>query len=306
MNVSESVNLLMRRIEDEVAQRRAQMTAPSSIITNRGANSRVDDGAAALLREEPAIIPPDPVHLNLPACDRSSGKAPFRLKADASYHLNDFLPYDDVEFINAAYRAILEREVDEDGMHTYLGMLRAGASKAEILGRLRESPEGRQRQARFDGLSLSYLLDTISRWPIIGKLVGIVIAVWNLPNAQRNQRRISNDFALRLAQTDQRLEEVTRTVYEALETLERSQNRLSELTKTFAVRSGMEAMKYAITRTTAALESKSDRKELDGLALELGAAVNEVEKVKANLESKSDRAGFPSWGPLDFLSWVPP
>jgi SAM-dependent methyltransferase len=282
MNVPESVKLLMRRIEDEVVHRRAQMTAPKSIITSRVVDSTVDGGAAALPGAEFAIIRPDPVNLNLPMCDRSSAKAPFRLKTDASYHLNDFLPYDDVEFLNAAYQAILKREVDEDGMQTYLGMLRDGALKAEILGRLRDSPEGRQGRARVDGLSLSFVLDTISRWPIIGKFVGIVNAVRNLPNAQRDQRRISNHFAFRLTQTDQRIAEVTRTVYEALKTLEQSQNRLSELTQSFAVRSRLEAVQYSITRTTAALESKSDRGDLEKLALEFRAAVSAMEQVKAN------------------------
>jgi FkbM family methyltransferase len=146
------------------------------------------------------------------------------LEPDASYRLNDLLRYNDVEFINAAYQAMLNREADKDGMQTYLAMLRDGASKPEILGRLRDSPEGRLRRARVDGLSLPYVLDAISRWPIIGKFVGVLTAFWNLPDAQRTERRTLNDFASRLDGTDRGGAEATRTTCDALETLEQSQN----------------------------------------------------------------------------------
>lgn len=281
-NVGEAVNALMRGIEEEVARRRAQPATPRSVNTSRLADSTADSELAPFSWAEFAITPPDPVHLKLPAYAGSSGKAPFRPKTDGSYQLGDFLPYNDADFIDAAYQAVLKREADEDGMQTYLGMLRDGASKAEILGRLRGSREGRKLRVQVDGLSLSYALDAISRWPIIGKFVGIINAVWNLPNAQREQRRISNDFAFRLTQIDQRIADIATTVSNALEILEQSQNKLSDMTKSFAARSGLEAVQCSITRTAAALKSKPDRSELENLASGFRADLDEMEQSKAN------------------------
>ena len=285
MSVREShVDVLMQRIEAEVLYRRDQRTPANTAVSDRVVDSKIDEMAATLSAIKFAIVPPDAVHLNLPTLERIAIKAPFQRKTDGSYHLNDFLPYDDAAFVHAAFWAVLQREVDADGLKSYLAMLRDGASKVEILGRLRESPEGRLRRARIDGLSLAYGLDTISRWPVIGRFVGIVLAVLNLPNAQRNQRRFANDVTCRLAQTDDYIAEVGSTLQAALETLEKAQNTIFALIGTFAARSGVEAMQHSMTRTTAALyalqaasPNKIDREQLS----------HELRTIRAQIETKA-------------------
>ena len=90
------------------------------------------------------FVPPNPVRLELPDVPAATART-FNTNDDAVYHLKDFLPYEDIDFINAAYRAVLQRDADQGGMQCYLSMLRSGASKVEILGLISNSQEGRQR-----------------------------------------------------------------------------------------------------------------------------------------------------------------
>jgi SAM-dependent methyltransferase len=292
MNVRGSnVGLLMQSIQDEVARRRAQAVSDDASVANRVADSRIGDIAVGALGAGPEVIPPQTIHLNLTLPEHVPAGPPFRQNPDAVYRLNDFSAYDDVEFVDAAFRAILDREPDEDGLKTYLAMLRDGALKAELLGRLRRSPEGKRRRTRVDGLSLPFALDAISRWPIIGRLVGIAVAIWSLPSSQRDQRRKSNDFARKLAEVELRGAAITRTIFDALGTLERSQNGLAEHTRYFAQRTRLEAVQAALAKTVDALqalqaisENKADQEQLDRQAHAIRAQIDSV------AQSKSDRA----------------
>src|SRR6266478_383028 len=192
MNVRGSnVGLLMQGIQDEVARRRAQIVYDDAPVANRVTDLKIGDIAAGGSGVDPEVIPPQMIHLNLTPPEHMPVRRAFQQNPDAAYQLNDFAAYDDVEFVEAAYRAILKREPDEDGLKTYLAMLRDGALKAELLGRLRQSPEGGLRRIRVVGLSLPYALDVVSRWPVIGRVVGIAVAIWSLPSSQRDQRRKS-------------------------------------------------------------------------------------------------------------------
>ena len=55
-------------------------------------------------------------------------------------------------FVEHAYATLLCRPVDESGLDTYLGQLKAGTPKLEILASLATSPEGRARGVQIPGL----------------------------------------------------------------------------------------------------------------------------------------------------------
>ena len=64
-------------------------------------------------------------------------------------NLNDLLPYRDEDFIRNAYRAILKREPDANGMNDWLSRLRSGQlNKVEILGAISRSEEGQKRNIK--------------------------------------------------------------------------------------------------------------------------------------------------------------
>lgn len=67
--------------------------------------------------------------------------------------LGRLLAVPDDEFVALAYRTLLGRDADEGGKANYLAELHNGVSRAAVLGRLRESPEGQARNAHVEGLA---------------------------------------------------------------------------------------------------------------------------------------------------------
>ena len=197
-----NVDQLMQNIREEVAGRRHRRAAPAHL------RIPTDD-----------FIPLAPIRLFLPKPAAPAAQSPLPARKGNSYHVRDFMKYEGIDFIHAAYRGVLNREPDPDGLNCYLGMLRQGATKAEILGRIRNSPEGRQEGTKVHGLRLAYVLDSICRWPVIRRAVGIAMAMWRIPVTERGYRMLSTEFAYWRAQSEQNSAQATQHIHEALQTL---------------------------------------------------------------------------------------
>jgi hypothetical protein len=79
--------------------------------------------------------------------------APNRQESPASTDLSALWAVpSDSEFIRRAYRAILGRECDPEGMETYTRLLYLLSSREEIASALMESEEARSRPRMFTGL----------------------------------------------------------------------------------------------------------------------------------------------------------
>ncbi len=63
---------------------------------------------------------------------------------------NDLLALHDEAFVRAAYRTLLGREADNDGLGHYHARLRAGCGKAKIIWALTQSDEGRRKASFAD------------------------------------------------------------------------------------------------------------------------------------------------------------
>src|ERR1700722_18393922 len=267
------VDQLMQRVRDEVLRRSAHVTtiSPSRFGAKTVTDLRIEDVASAFAQCVPEPAPPQPVHLGLVVSDDGHTGSRFLPERNEPYHLNDLLQFDGTEFVDAAYQALLKREADRDGLQTYLAMLSDGASKVEILGRLRDSPEGRELGASMGGLTVPYFFDTISRWPIIGRFIGIAVAIWNLPITNRNQQQRSNSFSSHLARVEQRTERFTSTVYDGLVDLEESHNAFADFARKQFDRVQVDSVRLAIVKTIEAistlqgsLDRKVDKSEFDG------------------------------------------
>jgi glycosyltransferase involved in cell wall biosynthesis len=66
--------------------------------------------------------------------------------------LPELLAFDGAEFVMEAYQAVLGRPADQGGLHHFLGVLRNGGSKTEVVWRLRHSREGRTKKAGLAGV----------------------------------------------------------------------------------------------------------------------------------------------------------
>ena len=91
-------------------------------------------------------------------------------------------------FVDRAFRALLKRPPDEPGLDAQVRLLAAGAAKAEVLGNLRYSPEGRHIGTRVSGLLPRYALAKLTRVPVVGYGINWLIAFAGLPLLLRHQR----------------------------------------------------------------------------------------------------------------------
>ena len=106
------------------------------------------------------------------------------------YHLNDLLKFDDVDFIDAAYAALLKRKPDRVGYDHYLRQLREGhVDKIDILATLRFSPEGELRNVRVEGLAIPNLLRRLGHLPFVGYFIRLSVDLIRLPVLTHRWRR---------------------------------------------------------------------------------------------------------------------
>ena len=121
---------------------------------------------------------------------------------EGGYHINDFLKYHDLYFVMNAYRGILRRRPDSEGLRHFLESLRSGhISKAEVLGRLRYSPEGRVKKVKIRGLFWNFVVQSSFRIPVLGYFSRLTVGIVNLPVIIRNLNTLeANTFAQLQAQ----------------------------------------------------------------------------------------------------------
>jgi GT2 family glycosyltransferase len=86
------------------------------------------------------------------ATEPAPGRAPASL-AQGPADLPTLMGLDGSLFVQAAYRALLLREADDQGLAFYTAELEAGGGKLEILESLRKSGEGRARGVELAGLA---------------------------------------------------------------------------------------------------------------------------------------------------------
>lgn len=100
----------------------------------------------------------------------------------------------DAEFIRAAYEAVLGRAPDPEGGAYYLGRLRAGTHKLEILKQLRRSPEGREFIPGVAGLDRAIRRHRRANLPVLGRIIRLLTGAEGNSATQRQLREIANDI----------------------------------------------------------------------------------------------------------------
>ncbi|MGH8290019.1 MAG: methyltransferase domain-containing protein [Steroidobacteraceae bacterium] len=216
-----SLDVLMERIRDEVARLRSRDGNPRSEGTAKKLESeRVGVSGKQAPSEKPSA--PIRVHLDLEFPASEVSKVAEATTCGSRY--SELTKYDDEAFIQAAYRCVLGREPDFDGISCYLAMLHEGASKAEILGRLCRSTEGKEYGAKIKGLAVPYAIDTVRRWPVIGSVLRLPIALYELSARERKDRRELAVLRNRIASLDSRTERSCVVSQEALRKLEQTLN----------------------------------------------------------------------------------
>lgn len=96
--------------------------------------------------------------------------------------LRDWMPFHGKPFIISAYRTLLLRDPDQQGLDHFSRMIAEGhLTRWEVVGRLRLSGEGRVRRIPVKGLWLGFALATAYRVPIAGPLLAWSVRVLRIP-----------------------------------------------------------------------------------------------------------------------------
>ena len=133
-----------------------------------------------------------------------------------AYRIGELTDAHHLAFVEQAFFALLKRAPTAAESDAQLALLAAGATKAEVLGNLRWSAEGRSIGARVAGLAPRYAMAKLRRVPLLGYLVDIPLNLAALPALARHQRasdallaagdeaalRATRDLAKRLGDTD--------------------------------------------------------------------------------------------------------
>ncbi len=135
--------------------------------------------AAATLRDRPRLAPSAPA----PAAGADGIEA-----ARRSYRIAELTDPPYHAFVEHAFRALLKRAPTPVEASAQLDLLGRGASKAEVLGNLRWSAEGRRVGVGVTGLLPRYLLAKLGRVPLLGYLVEGAVAFAALPLLARQLR----------------------------------------------------------------------------------------------------------------------
>lgn len=174
---------------------------------------------ADLLRERsPLPRAPAPAAIHSDGASANDMETPGIDRGLMDYDLAELTGEHFISFIQHAYRQVLKREPDDPGAHAQLQRLAVGTSKAEIIGNLRYSPEGRKVGVRIRGLRWRFLLAKACRVPVLGRVLGWGLALLALPQLMRHQYAQENYFAAqylaasdRVAGLEQRIDELERS-----------------------------------------------------------------------------------------------
>jgi O-antigen chain-terminating methyltransferase len=112
-----------------------------------------------------------------------------------SYALGEFVNVHNEAFVEMAYRCLLKRAPDPNGMLELMERLADGDSKVAILGDLRYSREGRGFGVHVAGLAWRYRFWRATRWPLVGGIIERLALVAELPQIAREQRRLGQALA---------------------------------------------------------------------------------------------------------------
>jgi hypothetical protein len=232
----DEIDRILERIRSEVARRNAvQSNFPANKHVMQHFNpisSRNPTGSGAFLTgNSDDIARPAPVHVQLVNTGFRPREVSFRPNLDGRYRLKDLLRYEDREFIQAAYLAILRRPADEKGLDDYLRLLRAGREKAAILGSLRASLEGRRAASTITGLRWHTAIANVARLPFLGWFIRLAVAVFELPNARLRERVLEGRIHAINERDRARSLESLNVINRALRDLEEGVNEVAAYTK---------------------------------------------------------------------------
>jgi SAM-dependent methyltransferase len=219
-------------------------------------------------------------------------------KDDGHYHVNDLLQYHDHTFIWNAYRAILKREPDEEGLRQFLKKLRGGRfNKIDVLASLRFSPEGKSRNVRVDGLVRLARFRRFYRVPVLGYLLELAVGIARLPALLRSQREFEGHTLAQQELITSHLNQLSATSFQVAESLSRELTEVSTQLSEVATQlsKGQQDLAESVTRELTGLSADQRKfgelqyQQVIGLFREQREIVERLKKMKDEWEARLAR-----------------
>jgi hypothetical protein len=114
------------------------------------------------------------------------------MRETAQVSVNHFMRYHDEEFVAQLFAFYLGRQSDEAGMAHYLGLIRSGISRQQVLLDVARSSEARALGRKALGERRIAAALTIDRIPVLGTLAAIIRFNLNLKAHMRELRAFQN------------------------------------------------------------------------------------------------------------------
>jgi hypothetical protein len=140
------------------------------------------------IRALAAALPARPLQARTAPPARPAAAADGIDRARRAYAIGELTDPHHRAFVDGAFRALLKRAPAPDETEAQLRLLGRGTSKAEILGNLRWSAEGRRGNVWVHGLLPRYVAAKARRIPLLGTLLDWLLALAALPLLARHQR----------------------------------------------------------------------------------------------------------------------
>ena len=122
--------------------------------------------------------------------------------------LEELISLNDKKFVRCAYRTLLDREPDPEGMAYYLRRIRMGFSKVQVLWQIKNSAEGLLQECNIPGLKNALEKYRKSTIPLIGGLIGRLNGVEGDGPVERKLRVIENKIHLFSIGVDDRFNKI--------------------------------------------------------------------------------------------------
>lgn len=130
--------------------------------------------------------------------------------------IDELLALNDQQFIKCAYRTLLNREPDVEGMNYYLSRFRAGFKKIQIIWQLKNSTEGRSQKVELPGLDIALKKYRQSKLPIVGWWVRKFDASEGYSGVEKKLRIIENQIYLLRGESNNRFDKIELMLSKAL------------------------------------------------------------------------------------------
>ncbi len=110
-----------------------------------------------------------------------------RMPKKEIYRRDDFFGFTDQDFVLNAFQVLLQRDPQPEELDRLLDLLSLSKrTKLDILGGIRYSPEGKEHAVHVKGLYLPFFIKRMSRAPVAGIFIKILIGIYRLPRLIKN------------------------------------------------------------------------------------------------------------------------